>query len=388
MWFCLLIAAALLAVVQPARAVEANNRQQLADMLAPSDQYESAADLKWLPGARLLSVVYCPGPEDWAYSHTPCIQAMGDKLVCVWVNCWRDEIEARTRVVFKTSDDGGHTWSPLKIAVDDPDGEGPEMRINGGLWKRGDDLYLLVTHARTGGPFGQPVTGSVATHLYQYNPTDETFTEVKKLKDDWWSHGNPLMLSDGNAMFFGVRDDHVTKELLIGGGQSLDDWKSVCDPIPAHIKRFSESSGYQLDNGQVVIYYRNNDPKDYRLYRAQCNPDSSDFQMPVKTDCPDSPSKQHAGRFPGGKFYVVGNLSHGTGREYLVYAESDDGYRFTRPQIIAHNQQPNAVRNPKETGLQYPTTTVIDGKLYIPVSRGKEDIYLYLYDPSLRTSEQ
>ena len=362
---------------------EKTTKADLSDMFRPEDEYTSATLLERLPGCELRSVIHQPSDEkDWAYSHTPCIQKLGSELICAWVNCWRDEIEARTRVVFKVSTDDGESWSPLKILVDDPDGEGPEMRANSGLWKRGDELYALVIHGRTGGPYGQPVDQSASTHLYRYLNENQQFVNVGKIKDNWWAHGNPTVLSDENYIFHWVRDDHVTKEMIIGGRESLFDWKPVLDSTPAHIKRFSESSGYQLDNGNVLIYYRDNDPADRYLYRSRCNPDGSEFETPIKTDCPDAPSKQHANRFPNGKIFIVGNLAQGSGREFLCYTESDDGYLFDKPRIIDSNKDPCRIRKSEDYGLQYPTTTVIDGKVYIPVSRAKEDIRLYVYNPS------
>ncbi len=363
-------------------SVDMTTKADLSDMLKTEDEYTSATSLEKLPGCDLRSVIHQPsGENDWAYSHTPCIQKIGNELICAWVNCWRDEIEARTRVVFKISTDEGVTWSPLQILVDDPDGEGPELRANSGLWKRGDELFALVIHARTGGPYGQPADQTASTHLYRYQPGEQKFSYVGKLRDYWWAHGNPTLLSNGNFIFHGVRDDHVTKEMIIGGCNSLFDWKPVLDPVPPHIRRFSESSGYQLDDGKVLIYYRDNDPADHFLYRARCNPDGTNFEIPVKTDCPDAPSKQHANRFPNGKYFIVGNLAQGSGREFLCYTESTDGYMFDKPRIIDSNKDPCRIRQSNDFGLQYPTTTVINGKVFIPVSRAKEDIRLYVYDP-------
>ena len=101
----------------------------------PSDTFDAASALLEI---RLTPVKDRPTPfvveDSKGYNSWPMMQALGNKLVCVYSRGQAHTINEGARNAYvKTSDDGGKTWSKETVLSDSPDyGEVPiRFRRNG-----------------------------------------------------------------------------------------------------------------------------------------------------------------------------------------------------------------------------------------------------------------
>ena len=100
----------------------------------------------------------------------------------------------------------------------------------------------------------------------------------------------------------------------------------------------------------------------------------------MKTNIPDSRSKQCAGTLPDGRAFWVGNPTGNKSRRALVLALSTDGYRFDKAFLIAGTADlpPRRYEGRYKTlGYNYPKAVVLGDNLWISLSINKEDAVLY-----------
>ena len=287
----------------------------LSSLYAPADEWTDASTLEWIPEQQVtMRNIYVPqSAAEWTYNHNPGIVEFNGTLFLGWHQGWKSEDnETQFRVAYAVSNDGGLSWSGMRIAVPDPDGTGPGGRFFNGFWVRGGELYLLSdTRSLVGG--GESI------QLYHWNASTVAFDYVAEIiSGTWCSHGhNVLPIADGRYVIPIHNLVSGEKAFLIGGVSSETNFvKHTIWPGP---KRFSEHSYYQLPDGNLMFYFREYSTVK-RLYRAVISPDGTGLQGPVVTDCPDDPSRQHASRWPGGKYYIVGNLdaARSAGSEWVT----------------------------------------------------------------------
>ena len=96
----------------------------------------------------------------------------------------------------------------------------------------------------------------------------------------------------------------------------------------------------------------------------------------TRTDFSDANSRSTAGVLPNGRVYVISNvLPHG--RNPLAVSLSEDGLTFDETALIRNDALPVRFDGRwKDTGFQYPSSTVVGDSLCVMYSVNKEDIQM------------
>ena len=179
------------------------------------------------------------------------------------------------------------------------------------------------------------------------------------------------------------RDHHRKISMLVGGNNSLRDWKHVVVPRPEDGHQLTEPCWTTLPDGQLCILFRDQDSS-RRIYRCFSNDHGTTWTTPVRTNYPDAKSKIFVIRLTNGTYALINNPNvlhpdpkvSGRGlRNPLCISLSRDGMTFDR--MAALRRQPTSPRisgRAKNPGYQYPHALEHEGHLYVIHAVNKEDI--------------
>ena len=320
--------------------------------------------------------------EAGTYHHQAQIATFKGRYYYAFTSSPRDEFGAGQRTMIARSDDA-RAWSDA-VCVAPADVEAGMFRETAGLYADGEQMVLYVmTKHRTGGK-------------ETYEPKMLRYIDPGVRIDAWvttdaqnWTERPGLVASDDAWMFEAPR---LTRDgtLLVAG--SIDGfpvayrWRPEDPACPPEIVRMpkpdpeaslfdGEGSWYQLDDGKIIMFWRDGGCSG-RLYVTTSDDDGASWTQPLVTDFPDSVSRVYAGRLPDGRFFIVGNaFAKLFDRHHLMLTLSDDGLKFSRTFIVVDD--PTAQRAfglLKCNGFQYPFALVEDDRLLIGYSANKEDM--------------
>jgi hypothetical protein len=343
------------------------------------NNYSSEKGLVHLSVERAM--IYVPD-TNWLYSHHPSVTYFKNKFIAIWSNGYKDEDNPGQRVVLSVSKDFYH-WSPIRaLAVPSFTKDTQNVLTAAGFHQYHDTLIAY---------YGEYTNDRRQTHLWAKTSTD----------GDHWS--------DATDMHVAVNPNHGPQSikngrLIISGNftfpytddpKGLSGWKMVsfyADSLYAEdnpdtfeppavklgLPPLCEGSFFQTDDGMIHMLLRATDNGwRGRLWVTESKDNGSHWSLPVETGFTDNDSKFHFGRLPDKRFYYVGipDTLHRHRRSPLVLAISNDGKFFNNQYILA-----DEVYSLKREGLWkdgqygYPHTMILDGYLYIIVSRLKESM--------------
>ena len=140
-----------------------------------------------------------------------------------------------------------------------------------------------------------------------------------------------------------------------------------------------EPSQYVAIDGKLVMFFRDQASSFVKLASVSEDQGAS-WTAPMKTNIPDSRSKQCAGTLPDGRAFWVGNPTGSKSRRALALALSADGYRFDKAYLLAGPADLPPRRREgryKTLGYNYPKAVVLGDALWVSLSINKEDAVLY-----------
>ncbi|MBS1574055.1 MAG: exo-alpha-sialidase [Bacteroidetes bacterium] len=327
------------------------------------------------------SMIYSPD-TNWFYSHHPSITYFKKKFIAVWSNGYKDEDNPGQRVVFSTSNDFFH-WSKIKaLAIPSVYQDTQNVLTAAGFHQYHDTLVAY---------YGEYTKDKKQTHLWA------------KISIDGEHWGSPI------DMHVPVNPNHGPQKtksgrLIISGNftfpytddkKGLSGWKMTSfypdslykednpDTYEAPSKVLGlpplcEGAFYQTDDGIIHMLLRaTDDGWKGRLWVTESDDGGEHWSIPTETGFSDNDCKFHFGRLPDKRFYYVGlpDTLHRSERNPLVFAISQDGKFFNKQYIIA-----NDVYKIKKDGLWkdgqygYPHTMILNGYVYVIVSRLKESM--------------
>jgi hypothetical protein len=344
---------------------------------------------KGLPVLKIeRSMVYVPDVA-WLYSHHPSITFFKGMFIAIWSNGMKDEDSPGQRVVFSNSKDFV-SWST------------PEVLANPSLYVS-DTLNVL-----TAAGFHQ-FNDTLVAYYGEYSPHRGNTTLWAKTSSDGIHWSEPLnmnvtvnpnhgpqkissarLIISGNFSFPYTDDYRGLSGWTMSSFYSADLYKEDNPATfysPAAKSGFPplcEGSFFQTDDQKIQMLLRvTGKGWKGKLWQTESENNGKNWLAPVEAEFPDNDSKFHFGRLPDKRYYYVGipDTLHHYDRNPLVLSVSGDGKKFDKHYIIA-----SELYMLKKEGLWkggqygYPHTLVVNGSMYIIVSRQKEAIEILRFN--------
>ena len=325
--------------------------------------------LPGLPGCHKVVV-----HESSGYVNNVLLTAFEGKYYCMWQSSVKDEDTPDTRVVYATSSDGEHWNAPIDLALPTDS----TFVTPGGWLQRGETLTAVLNYICA------PDRSKGGSAWY-----------VSTQDGGVWTVPQPLRKADGRPLQGILEQDPLR---LLGGRTvgaahfrpglrlnpvytddpaALTGWTEAA--FPAGEGSPLEPSQYVAIDGKLVMFFRDQASSFVKLASVSEDQGAS-WTAPMKTNIPDSRSKQCAGTLPDGRVFWVGNPTGNKSRRALALALSTDGYNFDKAFLLAGPTDLPSRRNEgryKTLGYNYPKAVILGDNLWISLSINKEDAVLY-----------
>ena len=325
--------------------------------------------LSKLPGCEMIVV-----HESSGYVNNVLLTAFDGNYYCMWQSSERDEDTPDTRVVYATSPDGEHWDGPMDLALPTDS----TFVTPGGWIQRGKTLTAVLNYICA------PDRSKGGTAWYSSTEDGVAWTGPQPLRmaDGRQMPGileqDPLWLPDGRTVGAAhFRPGLRVNPMYTDDPAALGGWKEAA--FPAGAGSPLEPSQYLAPEGKLIMFFRDQASSFVKL--ASVSEDRGEsWTPPMKTNIPDSRSKQCAGTLPDGRAFWVGNPTGNKSRQVLALALSMDGYNFDKAFLLAGPEDLPPRRNGgryKTLGYNYPKAAILGGTLWISLSINKEDAVLY-----------
>jgi hypothetical protein len=174
-------------------------------------------------------------------------------------------------------------------------------------------------------------------------------------------------------LFLTCRDSYARMHTALADSLSGGRWTVTRLPGEPPHHDMSEPSGYVDPEGTAHLLFRDANKSRY-LYRSISRDGGKTWAAPVCTDYPDATSKNLAGRFSNGWYYLINNPNQAA-RDPLAISFSRDGWVFGRPMALRMGVKPQRVPGRgKNPGFQYPHALEREGSLWVVYAVTQEDI--------------
>ena len=322
-----------------------------------------------LSGCEKIVVHESPG-----YVNNVLITAFAGKYYCMWQSSARDEDTPDTRVVYSTSLDGLRWEAPMDLALPTDS----TFVAPGGWIQRGDSLTAILNYVCS----LDRSKGGTAWYSSTYGGKEWTSSQPLRMADGSPLQGmfeqDPLQLPGGRTVGAAhFRPGLRVNPVYTDDPSALAGWKEATFPVGEGNPL--EPSQYLAPDGKLVMIFR--DQASSFLKLASVSEDQGEsWTPPMKTNIPDSRSKQCAGTLPDGRVFWVGNPTGSKSRRILALALSADGYHFDNAFLLAGPEDLPPRRNEgryKTLGYNYPKAAVLGDTLWISLSINKEDAALF-----------
>ena len=322
-----------------------------------------------LPECERIVVHESPG-----YVNNVLMTAFDGKYYCMWQSSAKDEDTPDTRVVFATSADGVHWEGPMDLAVPTDS----TFVTPGGWLQRGETLTAVLNYICA----PDRSKGGTAWFTSTRDGVAWTVPQPLRMADGRPLPGileqDPLRLPGGRTVGAAhFRPGLRVNPVFTDDPAALTGWTEAA--FPAGEGSPLEPSQYVAIDGKLVMFFRDQASSFVKL--ASVSEDlGASWTAPMKTNIPDSRSKQCAGTLPDGRAFWVGNPTGSKSRRALALALSADGYRFDKAYLLAGPADLPPRRREgryKTLGYNYPKAVVLRDTLWISLSINKEDAVLY-----------
>ena len=322
-----------------------------------------------LPASERIVVHESPG-----YVSNVLLTAFGGKCDCMWQSSAKDEDTPDTRVVYATSSDGKAWSAPIDLALPTDS----TFVTPGGWIQRGETLTAVLNYICA----PDRSKGGTAWFTSTRDGVAWTAPQPLRMADGRPMPGileqDPLRLSDGRTVGAAhFRPGLRVNPVFTDDPAALTGWTEAA--FPAGEGSPLEPSQYVTPDGKLVMFFRDQASSFVKLASVSEDQGAS-WTPPMKTNIPDSRSKQCAGTLPDGRAFWVGNPTGSKSRRILVLALSTDGHNFDKAFLLAGPEDLPPRRSEgryKTLGYNYPKAVAISDTLWISLSINKEDAVLY-----------
>lgn len=355
-------------------------------LVGDSDHGPKGTDPPIIPHApvRSRSCVFRGDEYEGSYNHHNQVAKFRGQYYYAWSNGVRNEEDAAQRVLIATSADA-RSWSSPWLAVDT--GLDETWAANCvGLGCDGDRLHLIcmveeTLHDETA--IGMRRIRPESALIKVYSSEDgHGFEEVAAFDPEIkWIFEMPRLTCEGRLLC--ICATHHGPAVLLWPGNDVTVAPEVIDvpEPPGAVFPYGESSWYQLDSGEIIVFWRDEGASCY-LYANHSLDGGNTWSAPVLTDIPDSMSRVFAGRFPDGRYYLVGNsVPRLLDRRHLLILVGDSGLEFNEAWVIDDSN--SRMRHKgllKANGSQYPCCLQDGSDLLVAYDHNKEDIWCAVVD--------
>ena len=312
--------------------------------------------------------------ESLGYVNNVLITAFAGKYYCMWQSSARDEDTPDTRVVYSTSIDGLRWEAPMDLALPTDS----TFVAPGGWIQRGDSLTAILNYVCA----RDRSKGGTAWYSSTYDGKEWTSSQPLLMADGSPLQGmfeqDPLQLPGGRTVGAAhFRPGLRVNPVYTDDPSALAGWKEAT--FPEGEGSPLEPSQYFAPDGKLVMFFRDQASSFLKLASISADQGES-WTPPMRTNIPDSRSKQCAGTLPDGRVFWVGNPTGSKSRRILALALSADGYHFDKAFLLAGPEDLPPRRNEgryKTLGYNYPKAAVLSDTLWISLSINKEDAALF-----------
>ena len=312
--------------------------------------------------------------ESPGYVNNVLVTAFEGRYYCMWQSSERDEDTPDTRVVYATSADGVHWEGPMDLAVPTDS----TFVTPGGWLQSGETLTAVLNYICA----PDRSKGGTAWFTSTRDGVAWTVPQPLRMADGRPLPGileqDPLRLPDGRTVGAAhFRPGLRVNPVFTDDPAALTGWTEAA--FPAGEGSPLEPSQYVTPDGKLVMFFRDQASSFAKLASISEDQGAS-WTPPMKTNIPDSRSKQCAGTLPDGRAFWVGNPTGSKSRLALALALSTDGYNFDKAFLLAGPSDLPPRRSEgryKTLGYNYPKAVVLGDTLWISLSINKEDAVLY-----------
>ncbi len=333
--------------------------QALADMLSPiqllfhisADELQADSRVKTHP-------VIMPDSE-YTFLHEAALIEYHGTLFASWYNNPQYELNGRTPIRGRRSHDGGKTWSPVEVIVDDPTEKILYCPPVYGICN--DRLYLLINEMVAPDHIH-------ALDLFIYDNEKDCFRMLWSKPIPFKLNTNVCTLPNGKLMLSGRvgeldRFPNTPAVLISDCGEIDTDWRLIKIaengnlPDGAHLVH-PEISSILCDH-KIYMFCRNDLRRIPLLYISEDNGET--WSAPYAHNIPFHNSKIYSGTLSDGRNYVIGNI--GGGRSQLAIFFSRPGtMHFDSGILLQNGSHPDFLQ---ACMWHYPMAVEFDGELKI-----------------------
>lgn len=269
---------------------------------------------------------------------------------------------------YRVSDDGGETWSELRVL---DDGDEPNLAVSHGVF-HSHDGKLWAFH-------GAYYNHMEKIHTRAYWLNEKTGQWIKHgvvIEKGFWALNQPVKMSDGNWIMAGISAGRYSSKgvfpaaVAISHGNDFTHWDYVEIPTAPEIQNMWGESAVIVDGPHVVNIARYGDKA---AALAAVSDDYGRTWSPSRiSNLPMTTSKPAAGMLSNGQRYLVCTTatSNGGKRTPLTIALSRPGEGvFSKTLIIRRSLHASGPGESAERlSLSYPCAMEHNGNLYVGYS--------------------
>lgn len=326
----------------------------------------AAADLPDVEGIK-FHVIKARQPERDGFNwlHGVALAWHGEKLFASFGHNSGKENTASEIANYTVSEDGGQTWSKVKL-IDD--GKEEDLAVSHGVFLR----QAKTLWAFQGAFYGR--MKKIHTRAYSLDEASGQWRfHGVVIEDGFWPMQEPQKMPDGNWIMAGLQvvegigGGNNPAAVAISHGNDFTKWSLVSVPRPAAMAMWGEST--VVANGRHVTNISR-----FRQPVALVSR-SADYGRTWSTmkesNLPMTASKPYAGTLSTGQAYLIGNTTADSRnrRWPLTITVTDQAEcSFRRVFKIRDAEHPHAGESHPKAALSYPYAIEHQGKLYVGYS--------------------
>lgn len=321
-------------------------------------------------------------------------------LYCMWQTSNTDEDAKETWVAYARSTNGGQTWSEPMVLCPTLDGNG--YTSSGGWLATSDMLVGYINVWPTG------VNSDGGYTQYVQTTDGETWTSPQDVTMSDGSRLNGIFEQDPHIISTGriVNAAHFQPGLKVMPIYTDDPtgrtgWHKANFAFTNNGAQSSELEPSLFERPQdhaLVMIFRDQGGSSYMRLASVSTDNGETWTKAVKTNYPDSRSKQSAGNLHDGTCFIAGNPTGNKDRKPLTVGLSADGITFDHAWLLRDANDvaagPRYSGKAKRSGYGYCKSLVAGDYLYVCYSTNKEDVEysrvplknIALIDPSKPTA--
>lgn len=332
--------------------------------------------LERVPGAETVTV-FRPTDQSDKFSNGVVMAAFQGSLYCMWQSSEVNEDSSDTWVAYSRSDDEGTTWSqPMVLCPTIANGY-----CSSGGWLACDDRLVAFINTWPSslspkGGYTRYVETTDGTTWSQ--PAEVTMTDGSRL--DGIFEQDPHRLASGRVLCAAhFQPGLKLSPIYTDDATGRTGWHRATFPFTDNGSQSveMEPSFYQRPDGSLVMLMRDQNSS-YKKLASVSTDNGETWTKAVKTNMPDSRSKQCAGNLPDGTCYTASNPVGSKTRIPLVLTASADGVTFDHAWLLRAGgsdlQTQHTSGKSKTQGYSYPKAMVHGDWLYVAYSTNKEDV--------------